>query len=187
MTRATSLLLLALAGLVGCNVAARVPTMTPNDIAHEVNVERVPSRHVVSCLGLPLGTDHLSGGVATQFYLRSAIHTDTGEREHQLFVARQYQASRAVEYVRATDDERSTHSVSALGRDVASCSQSLGWCIYSERLIVSLGEDFLRAKRDTGFRLTLSSEGGWGVFDVEVPANYVRGQLIAVEAASTEP
>ena len=35
--------------------------------------------------------------------------------------------------------------------------------------------------------MTLSSEGGWGVFDVEVPANYVRGQFIAVEAAGKEP
>ncbi len=187
MTHASSLLLLAIAGLVGCNAPARVPTMTPDEIAHEVNVERVPSRRVVSFLGQPLGTDELGGGVATQFYLRSFLHTDTGQREHQLFVARRYQASRAVEYVRATDDERSTHPVTGLGRDFGSCSQSLGACIYTERLTVSLDEDFLRAKRDTGFRMTLSSEGGWGVFDVEVPANYVRGQLIAVEAADKEP
>ena len=186
MRRATSLLLLVVAGVPACNAPARIPAMTPDEIAHEVTVERVPSRHVVSCLGVPLGTDQLSGGVATQFYLRSAIHTDTGQREHQLFVTRQYQASRAVEYVRAIDDERGTHPVATLGRDFGSCSQSLGWCIYTERFTVSLGEDFLRAKRDTGFRLKLSSEGGWGVFDVEIPANYVRGQLVAVEAAGKE-
>jgi len=187
VSKAIGLLLLAVAGVAGCNVQSPVPTMTPDEIARDVTIERVPSRHVVSCIGVPLGTDQLSGGVATQFYLRSAIHTDTGQREHQLFVTRQYQASRAVEYVRATDEERSTHSVAALGRDFGSCSQSLGFCIYTERLTVSLDEGFLRAKRDTGLRLKLSSEGGWGVFDVEVPANYVRGQLIAVEAAGREP
>ena len=117
MTRTSLPLLLALLGLVGCNAPARVPTMTPSEIAREVNVERASSRRIVSCLGLPLGTDQLSGGVATQFYLRSFIHTDTGQREHQLFVARQYQASRVVEYVRATDDERRTHTVTSLGRD----------------------------------------------------------------------
>src|SRR6266852_4737624 len=102
--------------------------MTPEEIAREVTVERSPTKQLVTYSGMPLGSDSMNGGIATEYYLRTFWRTGQKEPSHQLYVGRQYQASRAVGYARATDDTGTARTVTVLRADFNACSTSLGEC-----------------------------------------------------------
>jgi hypothetical protein len=182
MSRTRRLLIVLAAALLGCQVRPRVSTMSADDVAHEVSVERSPSKHLTTYSGMMLGSDSIAGGVAMQYNLRSFLQEGQHHPTHQLFVARKYEASRFWNYARARDAAGSSLTTTVLRRDFDNCVQVLGQCTYAENLAIDLPDDLMRASATNGLQVRVAGETGRGEFEVDVPAPYVQGQMKALAA-----
>lgn len=110
--------------------------------------------------------------------LRSFVSKSGGARRHQLYVRRTYTSAGWVFYATAADDRAQSHPVRVIDRAVASCG-SLG-CEHTEHVAVDLDEAFLRDRAASGFRMRLAAANGSGAIVLDVPANYIQAQLLAL-------
>lgn len=120
--------------------------------------------------------DYFDG--ASYYRLRSWKYKDRPIKDHQLYVSIFY-FDDWIYYDTAADDNAQTIKVTLIDRKVLSCSSS---CSFRESVGIDVGLKYLLSKQDTGFEIRLTSRKGTGAVIVAVPANYIKGHLMAIGA-----
>lgn len=116
--------------------------------------------------------------IRSAFFLRSWMNKKTAQVTHQLYVTAFYRDKHWRFWGAASDDTSASLSVVKIASEASNCSDR--GCFYQETFGVELTDEFLRIRRDNGFRLKLRAKSGAEDI-VTVSATQIVSQLRAVD------
>lgn len=120
----------------------------------------------------------------SQYFFRSAVDNDTGQRTHQLYVYTSYRALGWEFWQWARNDKGQALDFEILERTVLTCAGE--GCVYREQFGIDISDDYLRERAGTGGSVKVYAKTGHEAV-ITLPPNYIQAQLLAIDPCTVSP
>lgn len=113
------------------------------------------------------------------FFIRSWIDKKSFKVAHQIYISDYYEGRGWTFWNGASDQDANTLNFDSIDRSVGSCAGG-GGCQHFETFGVSVSDDYLRAKQETGFRIQIRAKSGETKV-ITIGPTQIRSQLATID------